>query len=66
MDLVTLDVTDVPARSHAGRAVELIGATSQPSTMLAGDAGTIGYEILTRLGRRYHRHATSRATSKAA
>ena len=55
MDLITLDVTQVPAeRLHPGALVELI----QPEDgldRLAEEAGTIGYEILTSLGRRYRR-----------
>jgi len=55
MDLITLDVTQVPAQSlHPGALVDLI----QPHDgleRLAEEAGTIGYEILTSLGRRYRR-----------
>ncbi len=55
MDLITLDVTQVPAESlHPGALVDLI----QPDDgldRLAEEAGTIGYEILTSLGRRYRR-----------
>ncbi len=55
MDLITLDVTQVPAESlHPGALVDLI----QPEDgldRLAEEAGTIGYEILTSLGRRYRR-----------
>ena len=55
MDLTILDVTDVPAEALSpGVRVELLG---QDITIddLAERAGTIGYEILTNLGRRYHR-----------
>jgi alanine racemase len=55
MDLIIIDVTDVddPAL-HAGTPVELLG---QDITVddLAARSKTIGYEILTSLGRRYHR-----------
>jgi alanine racemase len=55
MDLTIIDVTDVPAGELApGIMAELLG---QDITIddLASRAGTIGYEILTNLGRRYHR-----------
>jgi alanine racemase len=55
MDLITVDVTDIgepaPARGDwvdligPGLAIEAVGAA----------AGTIGYEVLTRLGPRFHR-----------
>ncbi|MEO1331198.1 MAG: alanine racemase [Pseudomonadota bacterium] len=54
MDLIVLDCTEAPARPKIG----------DPATLLDGDltvdriataADTIGYEILTRLGRRYRR-----------
>jgi alanine racemase len=55
MDLVTFDVTAVPARlARPGAAVELLG-DGYDVDAAAADAGTIGYEILTALGRRYHR-----------
>ena len=55
MDLITLDVTDIPENlSRPGMPVELIGPNN-PVERLAQDAGTIGYEILTGLGARYHR-----------
>lgn len=53
MDLITLDVTDVPELAVGDR-VELIGPEQTPDAA-AALAGTIGYEILTALGRRYHR-----------
>ncbi len=54
MDLITLDVSNAP---HAGPGdmVELIGP-HHDADAVATQAGTIGYEILTRLGHRYHRH----------
>jgi alanine racemase len=55
MDLITLDVTAAdPAAVEPGSLVELIGAAHTVDD-LATEAGTIGYEILTSLGRRYHR-----------
>lgn len=55
MDLITVDVTDVPAPlAEPGQFVELIGATHTVDD-LAAEAGTIGYEILTALGRRHVR-----------
>ncbi len=53
MDLLTIDVTDFPAlRENA--MVEIVGP-NQSIDMLATDAGTIGYEMLTALGSRYER-----------
>jgi len=55
MDLITLDVSGLSeAECHAGTWVDLIGP-HQDVDALAARAGTIGYEILTSLGRRYHR-----------
>lgn len=55
MDLVTFDVTDVPQdRLRAGDFVDLVGPRYGIDD-LAADADTIGYEILTRLGRRLRR-----------
>ena len=55
MDLVTLDVSGVaPAGTRTGAWVEMIG-DHLPIDDVAAAAGTIGYEILTALGHRYHR-----------
>ena len=55
MDLIVLDVTDAdPALVRPGSLVELLG-NDYGVDAAAADAGTIGYEILTGLGRRYHR-----------
>jgi alanine racemase len=55
MDLITLDVTGIdPALTRAGEYAELIGPAHDVDAV-ASDAGTIGYEILTSLGRRYRR-----------
>jgi alanine racemase len=58
MDLVTLDLTEVPERdAHAGATVEFIGK-HQTVDELAAAAGTLPYEIYTRLGDRITRHYT--------
>jgi len=55
MDSITLDVTDVPQEHlYPGAPVELIGP-HQTIDDVAADAGTISYEILTQLSRRYER-----------
>ncbi|MBI1209968.1 MAG: alanine racemase [Alphaproteobacteria bacterium] len=55
MDLATLDVSTVPAASLAsGTPVEFIGP-HQPVDVLAKAAGTLAYEVLTRLGPRVER-----------
>ncbi len=52
MDLITVDVTDVPeSLSARGQWVELIGPHASAQT-LARHAGTIDYEVLTNLGPR--------------
>lgn len=53
MDLTTFDVTDHPALA-AGDWLELIGPAHTPDDV-AAEAGTNGYEVLTSLGRRFHR-----------
>lgn len=55
MDLLTFDVTDTAAQP--GDWMELIGPDHPPDT-LAAAAGTIGYEVLVRLGSRYRRDYT--------
>ncbi len=55
MDSMTLDVSALPpATLKLGSLVEIIGP-NQTLEMLAADASTISYEILTSLGRRYSR-----------
>jgi alanine racemase len=54
MDLVTVDVTDCPVPVMRGDAAEVIGP-SLPLEMVGAQARTIGYEVLTRLGRRFER-----------
>jgi alanine racemase len=58
MDLVTLDISECPAAlAQPGAHVEFIGP-HQPIDELARTAGTLPYEILTRLGPRIIRHYT--------
>jgi alanine racemase len=55
MDSITLDVTGVPeARLQPGMTVELLGP-HQHVDAVAAEAGTIGYEVLTRMGARFER-----------
>ena len=54
MDLICIDVTDLPDGAvHRGDLATLIGAEITIDDVAAA-AGTIGYEILTRLGPRSH------------
>ena len=56
MDLITLDVTDVPEGSaQPGAWADLIGGEGPSLDDIATRAGTIGYEVLTSLGARFHR-----------
>jgi alanine racemase len=55
MDLISLDVSDLPpAATRPGTMVELVGGPDGIDR-LAEAGGTIGYEVLTRLGRRFAR-----------
>jgi alanine racemase len=55
MDLMAVDVTDLPANAaRRGHMVTLIGESITVDE-LAHHFGTIGYEVLTNLGRRYAR-----------
>jgi alanine racemase len=54
MDMITVDVTDVPAEPKAGEMAELMGKHVKVDEV-ARWSGSIAYEILTRLGSRYHR-----------
>jgi alanine racemase len=55
MDLITFDVSAVPGElAQPGAVIDLFGPDGGVDE-LAGQAGTIGYEILTALGRRYFR-----------
>jgi len=62
MDSIILDISALPeGMLTIGDYVELIGP-HQSLDDLAADAGTIAYEILTALGRRYHRHYSGGAS----
>lgn len=64
MDLITLDVSALPAGAvRPGTRVELIGGPDGVDA-LAEAAGTIGYEILTRLGSRFARRYIRPAREK--
>jgi alanine racemase len=55
MDLISIDVTDLPAGAvRRGDFATLLGDGITVDD-LAEPGGTVGYEVLTRLGRRYHR-----------
>jgi alanine racemase len=55
MDLTTFDISNVPKKlARPGAFIDLIGPAN-PVDDVAEAAGTIGYEILTSLGNRYHR-----------
>ncbi|UCI20533.1 alanine racemase [Mesorhizobium sp. B2-1-8] len=55
MDSIILDISALPSgKLREGDLVELLGP-SQSVDEAAGHAGTIGYEILASLGRRFHR-----------
>jgi alanine racemase len=55
MDLAVFDVSAVDAAlARPGNFIELLDEDYGVDAA-AADAGTIGYEILTALGRRYHR-----------
>ena len=54
MDLIAIDITDVPTPVKRGDMVTLIGDDITVDDF-AATAGTIGYEVLTSLGKRYHR-----------
>lgn len=55
MDLMAVDVTDLPEGTpRRGDLATLIGGAMDVDT-LAAACGTIGYEVLTSLGKRYHR-----------
>ena len=55
MDLLAIDITELP--DNAARRGDLATLIGDEITVdaLASAAGTIGYEVLTSLGRRYHR-----------
>lgn len=55
MDLLAIDISDLP--DNAVRRGDTVTLINEEITVddLAASAGTIGYEVLTSLGRRYHR-----------
>ena len=60
MDLVTIDVTDIPEPdSQPGALVEVLGPHLTADD-LAEHARTNAYEVMTALGRRYARHYVDR------
>jgi alanine racemase len=64
MDLISLDVSALPAAAvHPGLMVELIGGPDGVDR-LGKAAGTIGYEVLTRLGSRFARRYIPPAAKK--
>jgi alanine racemase len=66
MDLISLDVSALPTHEvRPGTMVELIGGADGVDR-LARAAGTIGYEVLTRLGSRFARRYIRPAAKKAA
>ena len=54
MDSITVDATALGETLRPGDLVDLIGP-DRPLESVASDAGTIGYEMLTALGGRFHR-----------
>jgi alanine racemase len=61
MDLITLDVSGLePHLCRPGAFAELLGA-ERGVDVVGAEAGTSGYEMLTALGRRYHRVYTGAA-----
>ncbi len=54
MDLITVDVTGIEPAPEPGDLVEVTGPAISIEDLGAA-AGTIGYEVLTSLGRRFHR-----------
>jgi alanine racemase len=66
MDTVTIDATALPFGAlNAGDLVDLIGPQCDVDRT-AAQAGTIGYELLTRLGRRFARVYRNRADREPA
>ena len=59
MDLTVFDVTDMP-EAKAGAMIQLVGP-DVPVDTAAAFAGTIAYELLTRLGARAERHYLGKA-----
>ncbi len=56
MDLITVDVTELPEGSaERGGLADLVGGAGPTLEEVGRRAGTIGYEVLTRLSHRFHR-----------
>ena len=55
MDLMTIDVTDLPVVAVRRDAMATLIGEGLPLDEVAAQAGTIAYELLTNLGRRFHR-----------
>lgn len=62
MDLLTVDVTDLPPEAVERAGWAGLITPQLPVDAVAADAGTIGYEILTGLSRRFHRLRLTGAT----
>jgi alanine racemase len=59
MDLVTVDVTNIPeSLVHPGTWAQVIGG-SLTIDDIAAQAGTVAYEVLLGLGKRFHRVYTA-------
>jgi alanine racemase len=66
MDMITLDVTEIPEELvQPGATIDLIGGR-HPVDAFAAAAGTIGYEVLTALGQRYRRRYIENGEERAA
>ena len=57
MDLIAFDISEIKSAIKCGDMVELLGANADIDEQ-ASSMGTIAYEILTRLGNRFHRTYT--------
>jgi alanine racemase len=55
MDLMAVDVTDVPVSEVRRDMMATLIGDGLPLDQVAAQAGTISYEVLTSLGRRFHR-----------
>jgi alanine racemase len=55
MDLLAIDITELPDGAVRRGDLAILIGDEMTVDALASAAGTIGYEVLTSLGRRYHR-----------
>jgi alanine racemase len=55
MDLMAIDITDMPDNAARRRDLATLIGNEISVDEVASVAGTIGYEVLTSLGQRYHR-----------